>query len=347
MEKAIVIPSLNPTSHIIELVVALRKVYGDVIIVVNDGSDTSSINYFHELEISQGCMILNHDKNYGKGRALKTAFSYIQEHLPDVSFCITVDGDGQHLPKDIIRCIEAAYDHDVVLGVRTFSKEVPWKSRFGNILTRNMLRVFTGVSISDSQTGLRILSRKAMNAVMDVPGERYEFETNMLIELHKQGYQFLEVSIDTVYFDENAGSHFNPILDSWRIYKEFIKFIVSSLSASLVDLGVFKLVLSRFSSNSLHSIGIATFVARFVSSLYNYKVNQKLIFKQSSKATVYKYFTLVVVQFVVSSVVVTLLDSVFPNTNTTLLKLCVDSGIFVINYVIQKKYIFVDDKHEN
>lgn len=246
-----------------------------------------------------------------------------------------------------MRCIDASQDQDVVLGVRTFSKEVPWKSRFGNILTRNMLRVFTGVSISDSQTGLRVLSRTAMDDVIHVSGDRYEYETNMLIELHKQGYTLFEVPIDTVYFDENSGSHFNPILDSWRIYKEFIKFIVSSLSASLLDLGVFKLVLSRFTSNSLHSIGIATFVARFISSLYNYKVNQKLIFKQSSKATIYKYFTLVVVQFVVSSLVVTLLDSLFKHSNTTLLKLCVDSGIFVINYVIQKKYIFVDDKHEN
>lgn len=343
----IVIPSLNPDLKLLELVRDLRNHFIQEIIVVDDGSDTSCHSIFNTLGEEYHCILLRHHTNQGKGRALKTAFNKIACDYPDVDLIVTVDGDGQHLPDDIFNCLDHASHFGLTLGVRQFTQDIPWKSRAGNLITRNVLKLFTGIPVSDSQTGLRVFSKNAMIAALGVSGERYEYETNMLIELHNQGFTFNEVPIATVYYDNNARSHFNVFKDSWLIYKVFIKYLFSSASAFVLDLIIFSLVLTFMDSQSLRSITIATFIARFISSLYNYKVNQKLVFQQSSQAAIIKYFSLVIVQFISSSLLVYFLNRSLIRVNTTLIKVFVDFFIFMLNFYIQKKYIFVGKPYEN
>ena len=97
-----VIPSLNPDDKIIDYVEELIKVGFKKIIIVNDGSTNKHDKYFDTLKKHRECVILNHIKNQGKGRALKTAFNYYLENFKNYSGVVTEDSDGQHSASDTL-----------------------------------------------------------------------------------------------------------------------------------------------------------------------------------------------------------------------------------------------------
>lgn len=128
----------------------------------------------------------------------------------------------------------------VVLGCRDFSlPEVPPRSLMGNRITCAVFKIFCGMNISDTQTGLRAIPMEYLAALTAVSGERYEYETNMLLALKDQGIPYGEVKIRTIYLDDNRGSHFHTVRDSWRIYKlilaRFFRYTLSSLLCAVVD----------------------------------------------------------------------------------------------------------------
>ena len=220
----IIIPSYNPDEKLVNLVEELVDYGFEKLVVVNDGSSPESLVYFDKVAEKKECKLLVHEKNMGKGCALKTAFSYCLG-MKECCGVITVDGDGQHLPKDIMACVEAMHQDNkkVVLGVRDFSaKNVPFRSKFGNEMTKMVFRVVCGIRLSDTQTGLRGIPMQYLKQFASYQGERYEYETNMLLMMKKDGIEWQEVKISTVYLDNNERSHFNPIKDSWKIYKTIL-----------------------------------------------------------------------------------------------------------------------------
>ena len=221
----VIIPSYNPDEKLIKLIEELKKSGFHNLLVVDDGSMESSIQYFQKA-VELGAQVLKHKVNAGKGRALKTAF----EHCLQSGSCdgvVTVDGDGQHLVKDIYACAEEMFRQKdkVILGTRDFaSPEVPLRSRFGNSLTRFVFKVLCGIDISDTQTGLRAIPRCYLQQFEQYEGERYEYETNMLLMMKQDKVKWAEVKISTVYLSQNESSHFNPIRDSLKIYKVIFKY---------------------------------------------------------------------------------------------------------------------------
>lgn len=223
-DVVVIIPSYNPDEKLVNLVEELIDYGFEKIVVVNDGSSPESLIHFEKVDEKKECKLLVHEKNMGKGRALKTAFSYCKG-LKECLGVVTVDGDGQHLPKDIVACVETMRQdkRKVVLGVRDFStRDVPLKSKFGNEITKMVFRILCGIRLSDTQTGLRGIPTQYLQEFISYQGERYEYETNMLLMMKKNGIEWVEVKISTVYLDNNATSHFNPIKDSWRIYKTIL-----------------------------------------------------------------------------------------------------------------------------
>ena len=221
----VVIPSYNPDEKLVKLIKRLKELGFDNLLVVNDGSVKECEQYFKKVE-ELGANVLAHKENCGKGRALKTAFAYCLQ-MDKCAGVITVDGDGQHLGKDILACVEEMYRQNdkVILGTRDFSgKEVPFRSRFGNSLTRFIFKVVCGIDISDTQTGLRAIPFCYLKQFMEYEGERYEYETNMLLKMKQEHIEWTEVKISTVYISENESSHFNPIRDSLKIYKVIFRF---------------------------------------------------------------------------------------------------------------------------
>lgn len=350
----IIVPSYKPDDKLISVVSGLCDAGFDDIVVVDDGGREEYKAVFEKVSQYPGCHVLTHEVNKGKGRALKTAFEYISANRSGILGVITVDGDNQHTAEDIVKCanrLSEAQDK-VVIGCRDFSgKDVPARSKFGNNMTKFIFRVGCGIKISDTQTGLRAIPFARLPEFAAMEGERYEYETNMLLEMKRLGIEFVEVPIKTVYIEENESSHFNPVKDSIKIYKVIFryiyKFVLSSLSATLVDISVFNVVLF-FAKKVLSkdkSIFAATAVARAISSLFNYTMNRKAVFASDEpvRSSIVKYYVLAAAQIILSSGFVTLITTLFRiNTQImiTVIKMIVDTTLFFASYKLQKKWVF-------
>ena len=190
-----------------------------------------------------------------------------------------------------------------------------------------------------TQTGLRGMSKKVAEDLLTVGGERYEYETNVLIACKENDIPIHEVEIETIYIDNNSASHFNPVKDSAIIYKLFFKYIMASLSAFIVDILLFALFFYTIFTGKANAAFISTVIARILSSLFNFFVNSKLVFKKMNNTSIFKYFLLVVVQMLISAFAVNQLSKLNPGMTLTF-KIIVDLVIFIVNFVIQREFIF-------
>ena len=347
----IVIPSLNPDEKLAKTVDGLKQVGFANILLVNDGSAKETLHFFPQ---GDGITQLNHRVNRGKGAALKTAFRYIKRNLPKINGIITVDGDGQHDPQDVCACANALdiNSNTAILGCRDFSlPEVPARSRFGNKTTSLVFKLLCGLNISDTQTGLRAFPRGLLNLLTSIDGQRFEYETNMLLKFKQNNIAFKEVKIKTVYIEENKTSHFHPIKDSLRVYRFIFAFFLSSIVSFLADISVFYLICKIFGKLLGSWVEFtATVFARVISSLINFKINKKKVFhcKTKSKNTLIKYYCVALPQMLISAGVVSILSAIFSAGAglSTVIKIIVDCILFFIGYRLQQNWVFNDTKTE-
>lgn len=349
MNVTIVLPSLNPDEKLNMVVDGLIAEGFDDIVIVNDGSDEAHMEPFVKACTHREVTLLTHEVNKGKGRALKTAFSYVVENRKESLGVITVDGDNQHTPHDIKACALKMLEckDKVVLGCRDFSGgDVPAKSKFGNQLTSFVFKVFCGINISDTQTGLRAIPCCYLPLMLEVEGERFEYETQMLFAIKKNNIGFCEVKIETVYIEENASTHFDPIKDSIKIYKIIFKFMISSGTSFLLDFGAFTLInlLIGDAMEKGARLLVATVAARIISSLFNFTMNKKAVFKSDASVgkSLVRYYMLCLLQTGVSYGLVFLLSTLFSAGGfaESLLKLVVDVVLFMFSFQIQRKWVF-------
>ncbi len=348
----IIIPSLNPDEKLLQLLGDLREAAFEHIVLVNDGSASVYDAYFDAARTQYGCTVLTHAINQGKGRALKTAFHHILTAMKDCTAAVTVDADGQHRVADIRAVARETAEHpeSLVFGCRDFSPKttgVPARSRFGNVLTSRLLRLLCGITLSDTQTGLRGFSPQAMRRFLATKGERYEFEMNMILDAKEHGIPLREVPIETVYIEDNESSHFNPLKDSLRIYSVFAKFIAASLSSFVVDILLYswfvRLITTVIAPTLAReqAIIIAVFVSRVLSGLFNYTVNRRGVFKSraSTGGSMARYAVLCVAQVTVSAFATSGLYAVTHFTET-FCKVVVDLILFIISFRIQRSWVF-------
>lgn len=215
--SVVVIPAYQPDEQLIGLVERLHEQNFSVL-VVNDGSDETYDKIF--TAITDKAKIINSPKNEGKGAALKRGFAAIKEHFPTCEEFITADADGQHKVEDIIRAQQTLKSgKDFVLTVREFQKNMPFRSKFGNDLSRIVYTVMNGHYFDDNQSGLRGFAVKHIDWLLRVKGDKYDYEMNMLCYADKQGIKITTLPIKAIYIDGNKSSHFNPVADTLRIYK--------------------------------------------------------------------------------------------------------------------------------
>lgn len=349
MEIPIIIPSYEPDERLIELLTTLvdgkRR-----IIIVNDGSSSEYDAIFKkasEMITSGGGVLLTHEVNKGKGKALKTAFDYIIKNIPDAIGAVTADSDGQHP----VICIDKVTDEFIkypdclILGVRNFDGDgVPWKSSFGNNLTMKVMKFVSGLSISDTQTGLRAIPIAFMRELVDFGGDRFEFEMEMLLETVGK-YDIREVNILTIYDSkEDHQTHFNPVKDSIKIYrilgKQFFRYILASFGSFVLDILLFY-IFCRVFGDFKEYILISTIIARVCSSIFNFAINYKKVFKSNENIfkSAIKYFCLVIVQMGLSALFVTLFVNL-THGNEVVVKIIVDTILFFISFKVQQSLVF-------
>ena len=343
----ILIPAYNPDAKLLALLEALKGRFGNIV-VVNDGS-TVGTEIFDGVR-RLGIPVAVHEKNRGKGAALKTGFSWIAENLPDCRTVVTADADGQHKPDDIEAVAKESLAHPqaLTLGVRAFSGKVPFRSRFGNWWTRQFFFLMTGLRILDTQTGLRGIPSALLPRMQTLEGDRYEYEMRMLADAKRHAEPPVQVPIETVYIEENASSHFNPLRDSIRIYGALLKFCISSVASFIIDNTVFTAVL--FAATNMTDwkratdILVATIAARAISATANYIFNRKLVFhsKASKCKSFAKYWLLVLgimaAGYGLTAGVSRLFDAF--GFTITLIKIAIETLLFFVSYNIQKKWIF-------
>lgn len=221
-EIAIVIPSLSPGRELMDYVRDLIKRGFERIIVVNDGSSEEYEYVFDFLKEFKQITVLRHPINKGKGAALKTAFNYIKNNKEGIKGILAVDSDGQHLPEDCLKITREMLQgkRGLYLGCRDFNdSRVPWKSRTGNKMTSFFFKMLYKQKLSDTQTGLRGFLIEDLDLMINTEGERYEYEMEQLIKACLNDLKLICIPIQTVYIDNNSGSHFRPLKDGLKIYK--------------------------------------------------------------------------------------------------------------------------------
>lgn len=342
MKTALIIPAYKPAKELLALIDQFMANPRFVPVVVDDGSGAAFEPIFAALP--EGVQLLRHPVNRGKGAALKTAFAHVLEHMPECGQAVTADADGQHRYEDILRVCATAEANPgaLVLGSRKFEGNVPLRSRFGNGVTRQVFGVASGVKVYDTQTGLRAFGRDALKTFVSVSGDRYEYEINMLLTAAQGGMPIIEEWIETVYLNDNASSHFNPLRDSLKIYLCILKFCASSLLAFCVDYALALLLKALTSAwPAAASVNFSVIVARLVSGSVNFAVNRRLVFNGNEKLgkAIAKYAALAVVILALNLALMHLLTGPL-RIPFALAKIIVEVTLFLLNFVVQGKFVF-------
>lgn len=339
MSRIVVIPVYEPEDCLEELAEQVMDI-SDELVIVDDGSADAEDEIWEHL--AHVATVLHHPYNRGKGAAIKTALDYIKDNYKKNDVIGIMDGDGQHLPSDMDRLLQRAeQNHEaMILGVRSVGEKMPLRSRLGNQLTRGIFRVLSGEYISDTQSGLRAFSGKMIPMLLKVEGERYEYETNVLLELVREGIPVVELPIQTVYKDqENSTSHFHVIRDSIRIYGQLFKFAGSSLLSFVVDYVLFGLIVWILPKGAVELFA-ANAIARVCSATFNYTMNTRMVFHEKARKTsALQYIALAVGIFFLNNVILNLYAQVI-GLPVMAAKLLTELTLFIISFTVQRFWIF-------
>jgi glycosyltransferase involved in cell wall biosynthesis len=337
----VIVPALNPDERLISLVQELNLQGQAHILIVDDGSDANSQEIFRCLE-RLSCLVCHHGSNRGKGEALKTGIK-LSKDIPGIAGYVTADADGQHLASDIARVAATLEENpeSIVLGVRDVqNKGNPRGSRLGNYFSALFFRITTGVHCPDTQTGLRGFSKKLTEFALAAPGSRYDYEMNFLTAAARKKIPFYMVPIQTIYYQNNAASHFRPIVDSYRVYKIPLKFAGASLVSACTDLLIFTLIAKIIAADIYALVFIATITARISSGALNFALNRNWTFNSNEywRPQALRYLALFLSLMLASWLFVWGFS--FLSLPLTIIKAIVDSTLFAISYWVQRNLVF-------
>ncbi len=356
------IPSYQPDKLLQPYVEKLIAADIARIVVVDDGSGVAYAPIYEELSQIDRVTVLSYPENHGKGYALRYGMQTIWDSGPACAFVVTADSDGQHTVADILAMTDALQKDStgLLLGTRDFSAgHVPGRSRAGNRITTRVFRVLYGQEVPDTQTGLRGFSREMIPQFLKIKGDRYDYEMNQLIYCAIDGTPIRSLPIETVYENNNEGSHFRTVVDSYRIYRaifsSFARFVGSSAFCFLVDYGMYLLLnhlmktyvpaldyyISIFILRFMARIAIATVAARIVSATVNFVINKRLVFESQVRTAkaFFRYACTVVLIVILSAGIVSTLH-VGLGMSDTLVKIPVDITLFCLSYFLQRKWVF-------
>lgn len=344
---AVIIPSYEPDEKLTAYCKELKNAGFGSIIVIDDGSDAKYQSIFEGLDVE----VVHHDVNLGKGAGLKTGYTHVLNNHLEIQGIVTADSDGQHTVEDCKRVADTLSfnKRQLILGTRNFDlSNIPPKSRNGNKITSIVFKLLYGKYLPDTQTGLRAFDRGLLEFMINVDGQRYEYEMNVLIQCARHNISMVPIEIETIYENNNERTHFHPIKDSWRIYKvilgSFFIFMGSSIISTIIDHVVFNfvniLVFHNQWSNIARYVLWSTVIARVISATCNYTMNRKYVFESNDSVyrSALKYFGLCLVIIFLSAGGTWLLSHT--GISNTISKIIVDTILYVISYRVQELWVF-------
>ncbi len=380
----VLIPSLEPDHRLPELVRLLRSEVREArLLIVDDGSGPAYEGTFAEAA-AEGAVVIGYPTNRGKGFALRYGFEWCLANAPGVAV-VCADSDGQHTPADIARVAAESERNPeaLVLGVRGFVGDVPLRSRFGNAMSALVFRLASGVRVDDTQTGLRAYGARQLPELLEVPGDRFEWEQNALLMAARRGREIVQVPIATVYLDENSSSHFRPLADSYRVFRSLLGGVGAGVMGGAgglsggsgsgaggpgagvrtgglsVGSGVLKFAGSGLVAWALEMvlflllqahIGVvwAVVLARLTSASVNFLMNKFAVFGERSRENTRRqavgYLALAAVLLVTTAVGVEVLTSI--GLAAWLAKLVMDVSGLAVSFRVQSRVIFAEGSGE-
>ena len=351
----ILIPAYKPDQSLVRLARALRAQDPAVeILVIDDGSGSAYAPIFTELRID-GVTVQTHPANRGKGAALRTGIAWAKANRPG-EVIVTADADGQHLPRDIFRVgvrtetAAAAGQRSIILGVRTKpdpnageeGTKVPLRSKIGNSATVGFFALATGARVADTQTGLRGFTPQILDWLLQIPGDKYEYEFSMLLRATRADVDLVQVPIVKVYEPGNPTSHFRPLQDS--AYAPLLAFLASSfLTGFLVDaIALFVLV-------GMGAPLLAAVVgARIISALTNFTVNRMLMHdggaRPSASSSLVRYAVLAVGILAANAALMEALTGL--GASLLVAKILTELILIPVSFAVQRRWVFLPAKSQ-
>ena len=352
--RVALVPSYEPETVLLDVVNELIT-NNFTVVVVHDGSAHDFDGVFSQL--SSDVHYLSYEVNHGKGYALKYGFQYIKDNFDDC-IVVTLDSDGQHKVMDAVKICdecEKAEEPTIVLGSRFFDKTAPFKSRFGNFMARMSFLISTHHKIYDTQTGLRAFNSDLLERLIGIKGDRYEYEMNVLLDAVRSDITVNEVKIETIYVNDNAGTHYNPFKDTMKIFFEVLKFSAASFAGFVVDFCLFTLftwlaktffVDPATDAWQYWIIG-SNISARIISASVNFTLNYIFVFRSKKKVwkALLEYAVLAAFVLAVNTTFVWLLTSK-AGMYEVLAKIIVEGTMFIVSWIIQRLFVFRKKKKE-
>ena len=340
----VLIPAYQPDARLPRLILELHRADPSTkIVVVDDGSGEQYKDIF-EASHTAGAHVISYENNRGKGYALREGFTWIRDVAGDLSECVvTADADGQHTLNDIFRVGRTCTDTGTsVLGVREFVGHVPARSRIGNTATSALFWLATGWKLKDTQTGLRAFPVALLAALLEVQGDRYEYELRVLLHLAKFRHPVTQIPIETIYEAGNPTSHFRPLQDSARIWAPLLKFAASSGVATVIDY-VLVLVLNALTG----ALFFPVIAARLVSASVNFAMNRR-VFEATGvplRRSALRYAALAVAVVAGSYTMLAVLTGI--GIPLWIAKIIADTTMYLVSYSAQSRYVFAPAQEQS
>ena len=349
----ILIPAYKPDQSLVRLAHALKAQDASAeILVIDDGSGSTYAPIFAELHLD-GAIVQTHPVNRGKGAALRTGIEWARTNRPG-EILVTADADGQHLPRDIFRVgvrtetAAAAGQRSIILGVRTKpdpnageeGTKVPLRSKIGNSATVGFFALATGARVADTQTGLRGFTPQILDWLLQIPGDKYEYEFSMLLRATRADVELVQVPIVKVYEPGNPTSHFRPLQDSALIYAPLLAFLASSfLTGFLVDAIALFVLVGMGAPLLAAAVG-----ARVISALTNFTVNRMLMHdggaRPSASSSLVRYTVLAVGILAANAALMETLTGL--GASLLVAKILTELILIPVSFAVQRRWVFAD-----
>lgn len=205
-----VIPAYQAAPSIADVVAGTLQQLPEVL-VVDDGSTDETGRRAREA----GAEVVRHERNLGKGRALRTAFELAFGR--GASAIVTLDADGQHLPQEIPHLLAACGAADLIIGSRhALFAEFGHVRRASNRVSSLMISAVAGRPLVDIQSGFRLYTRELI-AATGFPERRFEAESAVVVRAARIGFRIVSVPVRLGFADGRLTSHYRPLVDSLRI----------------------------------------------------------------------------------------------------------------------------------
>ena len=340
----VLIPAYQPDARLPRLILELHRADPSTkIVVVDDGSGQKFSDIF-EASATAGAHVISYENNRGKGYALRESFTWIRDVAGDSPECVvTADADGQHTLNDIFRVGRTCTDTGKsVLGVREFVGHVPARSRIGNTATSALFWLATGWKLKDTQTGLRAFPVALLPTLLEVQGDRYEYELRVLLHLAKFRHPVSQIPIETIYEAGNPTSHFRPLQDSARIWAPLLKFAASSGVATVIDY-VLVLVLNALTG----ALFFPVIAARLVSASVNFAMNRR-VFEATGvplRRSALRYAALAIAVVAGSYTMLAVLTGI--GIPLWIAKIIADTTMYLVSYSAQSRYVFAPAQEQS